>query len=282
MCTAYTATIAATIGGALGGFSSGLILSNGDFKAGLQGALTGGAFGVVSDFGAATSAERIAAHGAVGCASAAIGGKGCGPGALSAAAAKFATGQLDGYKGLGDIGKGVAATVVGGTASVIAGGKFENGALTAAYGYLFNSLAHPKDTLEAGIRQAMLRGDAAELRLLLGEANLSASDLAIAQRALSVMQNLGAQEARMLAERYGIDFANKIGHAFGKEMHNLGGLVRHFGSAERAFVQIQTRIDSLALPAGRFEQSLNIGGSNITVRGFVQDGAAKIGTIFKP
>ena len=32
--------------------------------------------------------------------------------------------------------------VVGGTTSVLGGGKFENGATTAAFGYLFNQLGH--------------------------------------------------------------------------------------------------------------------------------------------
>lgn len=34
------------------------------------------------------------------------------------------------------------SAVVGGTASVLGGGKFENGAMTAAFGYLFSQLAH--------------------------------------------------------------------------------------------------------------------------------------------
>jgi hypothetical protein len=34
------------------------------------------------------------------------------------------------------------SAVIGGTASVLGGGKFANGAQTAAFGYLFNSLAH--------------------------------------------------------------------------------------------------------------------------------------------
>lgn len=148
--------------------------------------------------------------------------------------------------------------------------------------YLFNSLAHPKNTYEAGVRQAILRGDVQELRTLLGNGVLSADDAIIAQRALMGMESLGAESSSMLASRYGVDWANRVGHAFGKDMHNLGGLVEKFGSAERAFVQIQTRIDSLALPAGNFERSLSIGGANITVTGRVIDGAAKIGTIFKP
>jgi hypothetical protein len=40
----------------------------------------------------------------------------------------------------GDLAKGVATTIAGGVGSVIAGGKFENGAMTAAMGYLYNHL----------------------------------------------------------------------------------------------------------------------------------------------
>ena len=51
--------------------------------------------------------------------------------AISKAATIFST-------GLKDFGKGVVSIVAGGAASVAAGGKFVNGAVTAAYGYLFN------------------------------------------------------------------------------------------------------------------------------------------------
>lgn len=36
----------------------------------------------------------------------------------------------------------IASAVIGGTASVIGGGKFANGAVTGAFGYLFNEVAH--------------------------------------------------------------------------------------------------------------------------------------------
>jgi hypothetical protein len=125
-----------------------------------------------------------------------------------------------------------------------------------------------------------LNGDAAELRLALGEANLGANDMAIAQRALTAMENISTQEAKMLAERYGLDFANTINHAFGKEVHRLDLLARNAGSAEKAFLQVQTQIDSMYLLSGQFARTVNVGGTNVTVRGFVQDGIVKIRTIF--
>ena len=138
-------------------------------------------------------------------------------------------------------------------------------------------------SIESAIQQAILRGDVDALRTLLGEvASLSANDLAMAQRALAAMENLGAQEAKMLAERYGIDFANKIGHAFGKDGHKLDAVVQAFGSAERAFVEIQGQLDAMSLSAGNSTQILNVGGINVTVQAFVRNGTAKIVNIFIP
>lgn len=114
----------------------------------------------------------------------------------------------------------------------------------------------------------------------MSEIGLTQSDLALATRARSAMEKLGSADARMLAGRYGVDFANKIGHVFAKAEHNLQALVQRFGSAERAFVEIQTKVDALALPAGQFQTTVTVSGVNITVRGFVQDGLAQIGTAF--
>ncbi|GEM_PF-3688073 len=63
-----------------------------------------------------------------------------GTGFLSAGGAAWVGPNLGNW---GDgIGNGVKQAVLGGTFSVIGGGKFANGAITAAYGYLFNYCAH--------------------------------------------------------------------------------------------------------------------------------------------
>jgi hypothetical protein len=127
-----------------GGFAGGLVAGNGDIKVAVQSALTAGAF----NFAGANIKDavgQIAAHAGIGCASAEASGGKCGAGALSAGVAKFATQRMDARE-LGVIGKGVAVSVIGGTASVIGGGKFENGAVTAAFGYLFNCLASQCNT----------------------------------------------------------------------------------------------------------------------------------------
>jgi RHS repeat-associated protein len=128
--------------GAAGGFAGGLVGSGGNVKAGLIGGVTGAAFGFVGDLGL-PSAQAVAAHAAVGCASSALSGGNCGSGALAAGFAQ----------GLGSLAPqfdNVAANIVvraviGGTASAIGGGKFENGAVTAAFGYLFNDMGHPRE-----------------------------------------------------------------------------------------------------------------------------------------
>ena len=45
-------------------------------------------------------------------------------------------------QGLGDIGKIAASAVLGGTVAEIGGGKFANGAITAAYSMMFNDMMH--------------------------------------------------------------------------------------------------------------------------------------------
>src|SRR5262249_62120463 len=80
----------------------------------------------------------------VGRASAVARGGTVGSGAHAAAVPSFAGRCI---KDIGLEGKLVANTVIGGAASVAAGGKFENGAITAAFGYLFNETMHVGGTI---------------------------------------------------------------------------------------------------------------------------------------
>ena len=84
-------------------------------------------------------AFKIVGHAAIGCASASASGGDCGQGALSAgfgAAASFAPVGGNVYAGF------VVSTVAGGIGAELGGGKFINGAQTAAMGYLMNTLPH--------------------------------------------------------------------------------------------------------------------------------------------
>jgi RHS repeat-associated protein len=87
-------------------------------------------------------AGNIAGHAAVGCISSEVSGGSCREGALAAgvsAGAGFVAG--DAFKN-SPVGGLAYSMVVGGIAAQLGGGKFANGAVTAAYGYLFNAMQH--------------------------------------------------------------------------------------------------------------------------------------------
>jgi RHS repeat-associated protein len=129
-------TLGSATVGAAGGFAGGLVSSGGDLKSAGQGALTGGMFGVVGTW---EGAANYAGHAGVGCISASLGGGSCARGALAEVVSKGATNSS---QGLNDFSKGVVTTLTGGAVSAITGGKFVDGAQTAAFGYLFNYLPH--------------------------------------------------------------------------------------------------------------------------------------------
>ncbi len=133
----------AIAGGAAGGFAGSLVASGGDFKAAAQGALTGALMGWAGGYSDLT--ENYAAHAVAGCISGAIdgGADGCGRGAAAAVVGKFITDNTP--NDWGKPGQFAATVVGGGTTSVITGGKFANGAMTSAYGYLFNYCFHEGD-----------------------------------------------------------------------------------------------------------------------------------------
>ncbi len=144
--TVPTVGIAAA-GGAVGGFVSGAVITgtlNGAINGAISGALSGALFNAAGMVGGPHGKEtfgRYAAHAAAGCVSSAAGGGSCGQGAVSALFGKYTTNQIGSSTLIsGDVAKGVATAVAGGVGSMIAGGEFENGAVTAGYGYLFNEL----------------------------------------------------------------------------------------------------------------------------------------------
>lgn len=147
------------------------------------------------------------------------------------------------------------------------------------------SLSSPTNSLEAGVRNAILRGDAQELRALLGQASeLSANDAAIAQRALSSMETVGAADARLLATRYGLDWANKVHHAINSSRSGAvrEALLARYQTAAKAFARVDDAVAALTdMAEGKFERAVMVDGMSVWVRGYVRDGLAFIGTIFK-
>jgi RHS repeat-associated protein len=122
-----------------------------------------GAHGVPT-LGSEAYAINIAGHAAVGCASAVASGGECGSGALSGAVGSALSPlTVKAFPDAGtDLGQRIGGTILiataGGLASVAGGGKFENGAITGAFGYLFNQVAPNIAGSIFGISAAEARG----------------------------------------------------------------------------------------------------------------------------
>lgn len=139
MGNAFASTVA-------GGFAAGGI-SGGNLNSALQGAFFAAAFFQVGELTGAHSgvamsgaqrAGQVAGHALIGCAQGAAAGGSCRAGAMSAGFAAAAGPSLPGA----DISveRFLSRIVVGAIGSKLGGGGYENGAMTAAFGYLFNEL----------------------------------------------------------------------------------------------------------------------------------------------
>lgn len=77
---------------------------------------------------------------------------------------------------------------------------------------------------------------------------------------------------------------NKLHDIFGQAKHNLDDVVKAAGSREAAFDALQkgaqSAVDAGKL-TGRFEIIVNVSGFDVTVRGAVVDGTARVGTAFR-
>ncbi len=144
----YIGAVAGGLGAALNGGNLGDVL-RGALIGGVQGAITGGALHYLGEAASAAgtfSAEtalHVAGHGVVGgAANVAMGGKfgdGFLSGAVSAAAGDAGLFGSEGGGFGGMARRTIMAGVVGGTASALGGGKFANGAYTAAFQHLLNA-----------------------------------------------------------------------------------------------------------------------------------------------
>jgi RHS repeat-associated protein len=135
---------------AIAGFTSGVV-SGGGLKGGLRSAFSAVLFhGIGQGFGNVGWANpeqmlgAMAAHAVAGCVSHAISGGDCGQGAAAAALSKAFSPALPGANAtMGEKVMGtIASAILGGTASHLGGGKFANGAVTAAFGYVMNNLSN--------------------------------------------------------------------------------------------------------------------------------------------
>ncbi|MEQ1662377.1 MAG: RHS repeat-associated core domain-containing protein [Thiobacillus sp.] len=126
--------VAGTLAGASLAGATVSLINQGNLNGWQYNALGAALFSGAGDIGVAFGEGGVAhyaSHAAAGCISASASGGDCGRGAASGVAGLYGTN----YGAIG-------AVVAGGTASALGGGKFANGATTAAFGYLFNEVAH--------------------------------------------------------------------------------------------------------------------------------------------
>jgi hypothetical protein len=97
---------------------------------------------------------------------------------------------------------------------------------------------------------------------------------------ISKTANVAKNEVKYIVDE------NKLNHIFGKTEHNLNQFVERFaGDRSQAYSAIHVATQEyigVNRISGVFEEVINIGGTNITVRGNVIDGVVRIGTAFIP
>lgn len=127
------------------GFVTGFLAAGGDLKSGVLGAMGGGLFYGVHGLGIGNAFLHSVVKGIIGGGLAALAGAKFKEGFLGAFAGGFLGDKLQGIGGATGSGKTldlikrvVRDAVVGGAASALGGGKFKNGAITAAFARMFN------------------------------------------------------------------------------------------------------------------------------------------------
>ncbi len=134
------------LAGAAAGAASAAVNGGNILKGAITGGISGAIFAGIGVSGWGDTA-KVLAHGVAGGFMSVVQGGKFGQGFLSAGFAKFATTNLTngGVFNMADrsaesiVGRTVVAAVVGGTASKLGGGKFANGARTAAFAHLLNA-----------------------------------------------------------------------------------------------------------------------------------------------
>jgi RHS repeat-associated protein len=226
--------------GAIGGFASGLFASGGDFEVAFKSGLVGAAFGWAGGVNPNPWDPSVfVAHAAVGCLSGEMMGGGCGAGAASAVAGKLATNVSKNI---------VVASVAGGTVSVIGGGKFANGAVTGAFGFLFNycSQRTAKCALEHVLNVAKLFGGGVQATVGVGMC-LAGGIGCLAGGPVAVVGASQVIEGITYYDNENIDGFNPAKHAAQSAAVALGG-TETAGASAYHLSEVITGFGALAAP----------------------------------
>ncbi|MDD4928801.1 MAG: hypothetical protein PHP85_05935 [Gallionella sp.] len=215
---------AVATGGIAGGIASGWNgVGPGMLSAGLfygAGSLTRGI--PAGDFG------KVMAHAVAGCVGASATGGDCGSGALSAGFAEFAGPKLP---DIGMMGNTIQRAILGGTASVLGGGKFSSGARNGAFSYLFNECAHGvcSTALEQGMYDYW---PGYKYGTCLSNGGCTAGELVgtSADMAIGIVGGVEGKGAGVAAAA-----ANDVYHLFGRGGEVPARLIEKFGSLDAAY-----------------------------------------------
>lgn len=266
--------------GVMGGFAVGISASEGNLAAGVRGAAAGALFGWASRFAPGTPAS-YAAHAVAGCASGGLQSGGCDRGALSAVAGKWVT--VNSEQLLGKDLRFVGPIAAGGVASWVSGGNFQNGAVTAAFGYLFNHCSHGNCTtpLEQTLYDWMPGYKAGTLlyNQTMGDGSWTGWEVLDAASVGAGVAGRGLQALQGLrAGTVGVEFganANQVSHAF-----------RHIDAVglPRDAVMTAIRADIPALQVGQgVTRSVTVNGTELTYRANrISESVVNVGRITPP
>jgi hypothetical protein len=79
---------------------------------------------------------------------------------------------------------------------------------------------------------------------------------------------------------------NKLHHIFGEPKHNLGPLLNQFGGNQQAAFEAVQNAAQAAIQqqgiTGKYKIVVNVAGLDVTVKGTVMNGVARIGTFYIP
>jgi len=264
-----------------GGFAAGGI-AGGNMESAITGAMSAGLFNMAGSFGASGSLERVAAHAVAGCVGQGVAGGSCGSGAISAGFAEF-IGPTANFKS--DVANFATRVVVGGTASRLAGDQFANGAVTAAFAYLFNHCSHG-DCTSFGEQFAYdymfgYKGGTLIYNLTLGDGTWTGWELLDAASIGLGIVGRGLQLLSPASRLSSLGYdANKLNHIFGNGDHMMGPLVQQAGSTERAMLSIDNAAQSLLANQAALQRGtwIDVQGFQVWVRGVVIESRVRIGS----
>jgi len=205
----------------IAGGLSGLVASGGSLKGAALGALEADLFFEAGGFlkayggqfkGLAHVASKFIVHGLVGGLVSEIGQGNFASGFLAAGIGSLAPAPVGKLKlDESTTIRTIESAVLGGVGSVLGGGKFENGAITGAFGYLFNQLQHQQPQLGAKYENFFNQ--------LYGPAVQISNDLGIA--CVQCVLGLAAYESGYYSDQHDIDLNNPWGstQAGGNDIH---------------------------------------------------------------